>query len=476
MISAFVLRVVSRWPLPALLAVVAGSRPAYAHQTAPIALSGPLAAVPCKNHGDIEIAGAHVAFGETVTCVATDAEVRIQDTHVAEGSTFYVRSEPHGAAGPAPWADTMCSSGDLNCNVCATDVVAQFKHLSGEDLPPGAELSAEENYEWSFDRNQSYPPSGSKPKNALEQAAVDYHFQGFVRTNSSSVPFAGTYSHSDTGSIFFVEVSGLKLGALHDAWTGHPSGASVLGDFLLFGDYSSHSPRAVRLIPVSDHLEETMAQLLIPPFDVKGQLTEVQMGGGVGMVKLTSGGYMLISSGPGGPTFTSDEKDDPKPRFSDFHYVRANPNAAGTAVSPLGTILPASNGALDLTPFYMGRWTQVYGEGASAKKYQYSENLTVISECETGDVYVMHASMLDPHKLIIQPGYWRLSRVGWNGTQPYLEQVDVFEQDQDWESCYIRSVGTAWVNPSHEIELYCHDYRVGPLEEKILFRRRVVNY
>ncbi|HEY6560421.1 MAG TPA: hypothetical protein VI072_24220 [Polyangiaceae bacterium] len=474
--AASPIRLASLCALPALLSLAFGARRAHADQKPAIALSGPLAAAPCSNHGDIGIADAHVAFGESVTCVATDAEVRIEDTHVAEGSTFYVRAESHGDAGPPPWAETMCSSGALDCNVCANDVAAQFKHLSGENLPAGAELSAEENYEWSFDRNQPYPPSGSKPKNALEQALVDYHFQGFVRTNSSSVPFAGTYSHSDNGSIFFIDGPDLELEALHDAWTGHPSGASVLGRFVLFGDHTSDSPRAVRMIPVPNHLEETMAHLFIPPFDVGGVTKEIQMGGGVGMVKLTSGGYMLISTGPGGPTFTDDKKHNPDPRYTDFHYVRANPNAAGTALSPLGTILPASNGAMDLTPFHIGRWLQAYGDGAAAKKYQYSENLTVISECETGDVYVIHASMLDPHKLIIQPGYWRLSRVGWNGMQPYLHQVDVFEQDQDWESCYIRSAGTAWVNPSHKIELYCHDYRVGPLEEKILFRRRVVNY
>jgi hypothetical protein len=230
------------------------------------------------------------------------------------------------------------------------------------------------------------------------------------------------------------------------------------------------------MIPVSDHLEETMAHLYIPPFDLGVETGNIQMGGGVGMVKLTSGGYMLISTGPGGPSATDDDKHDPKPRYTDFHYVRANPNAAGTAPSPFGTIQPASNGAMDLTPFHMGRWTQVYGDGASAKKYQYSENLTVISECETGDVYVIHASMLDPYKLAIQRGYWRLSRVGWDGVQPYLDPVYYLEHDQDWENCYIRSAGTAWVNPSHEIELYCHDYRVGPLEEQIRFRRRVVNY
>jgi hypothetical protein len=192
------------------------------------------------------------------------------------------------------------------------------------------------------------------------------------------------------------------------------------------------------------------------------------------MVKLTSGGYLLLTTGPGG------KSDDP--RFTDFFYVIGKPDDAGAGRSALGEV--DGSGAFDLEMHHVGRWTSPIpgtpedGDGAASAEYRFAENLTVIPECDSGDIYVIHTAALDGELAALEldlygQGYWRLSRVSWHGGRPVLEPLLVQTEDNDPHKCHQRSAATAWVASDHRLHLYCSEYKAIDLEagRKMNFRR-----
>ena len=189
--------------------------------------------------------------------------------------------------------DTSCKYGDPDCNRCATDVVGQFK----ADFETGHRPWLGWNDgSWSFSGSDRYPPANRKPEDAFYphdppkiEGLTSKHLQGLVRTNSARFPYAGSHSHKDVGSLFFIEEErgGLRLHSLYRAASDHPSGVAILGDGLFVTDKRD----SIRVLRVSD------AGKTQEHHQVKDMGTS---GGGLGLAKLHDGTTLLISTGPGG--------------------------------------------------------------------------------------------------------------------------------------------------------------------------------
>lgn len=478
-----------------IIAGVITSKISFGHEKNTLKLSGPLAAVPCSNHGDLEIAGEDIRVtpGQSVTCTSTGGDVRINNFTVEEGGTFNVSAFEHSHTPEnehnTQWADTSCTSGILgssDCNVCANNVRQQFDDLFGTQAIKSESF-------WKLRQKTHYPPSNNRPRDVFSPGHIGRHIQGFVKTNPGA--YAGTYSHkkSEKGAIFFVDYDAVNdrliLSGLHEAWNNHPSGMSVLGNYVIFGDKRDNGPnsasgRDLRVIRVSDARTVSSTSLLVDNWKTNSKNFKFNAGGGVGMVKLNSGGYLLITTSPGGPAidteldfeFDTFSPENP-PKNTDFFYVEGKLNSPSTELAEFGSELGA-DAYLDMVTKHLGRWTQdQFGEGPRQSKYQYSENLTVIPECGTGDVFVIHTSSTKPWAVSqdTKPGYWRLSKVVWESSGPELDILSVHEDDQSFGGCLHRAAATAWVNPNHEMELYCSEYRMDDRrEDDMHFKIRAV--
>jgi hypothetical protein len=191
--------------------------------------------------------------------------------------------------------DTTCKYGDPDCNRCATGVEDQFRLAFETGHRPWIGWNERS---WTFRGDSQYAPDGMKPETAFhryDEGLMDKHIQGFVRTNSSQVPYAGSHSHKSTGSIFFIERDGssFKLQSLYRSNKDHPSGVAVIGDFLFVaeGDF-------LRRFSVSAAGKSQPK----PRFDLpknKHGLGLQNGGAGIGLTKLHDGTTLLIVSAPG---------------------------------------------------------------------------------------------------------------------------------------------------------------------------------
>lgn len=63
--------------------------------------------------------------------------------------------------------------------------------------------------------------------------------------------------------------------------------------------------------------------------------------------------------------------------------------------------------------------------------------------------------------MVKSKGYWRLSRVDWDSNgKPTLKTLHGRSQDQNLNSCHLRSSGTVHVNKSNGLEFFCHERNV----------------
>lgn len=443
-------------------------------QAATAAFSGRLAAVPCRNSGDIAVSDGEVRSDERVTCAAEGGgEVRLENTSVLAGGRLHVRVGGTSAA----WGEVECDPNvDGDCNHCANDVQGQFLALFDD--------YDEDVLSWSFDANDYYEPAVKQPNDSMVDLNVKTHVQGFVHTNSSFRPYAGTHSWkdstSDPGSLFVVKNDGgdLELTQLHDTWDNHPTGASILGSRMWFGDKPvSDEPYVLRSLIVDSDFDTTQTILPLPK-DFQG--SGPTMGGGVGIAKLASGGYLLVAMGPGG---------NDSPPQTDFFFMIGNENAMGIR-SVLGT--EKIGGHFDVEIMGLARWHNSDADNgfvSSQSQFQWSENISVITECGTGDVYVINSSGEDGGIDLYGSGYYRLSRVDWGEltdanrptasapgtTGPKLFPVAMGWQDTNEHECWQRASATAYVNADHELELYCTERKATPGETNMDFVRRRPN-
>ncbi len=347
--------------------------------------------------------------------------------------------------------DLSCRRGDADCNPCTADVPGQFAKMR----------RGEANWKrkpWRFEWGNRYAPDSIRPYEAFDEDShianafglSSAHPQAFVRTNEGPAWYAGTHSQKESGrpgTVFIVEQGprGKKnLVALHRTKTQHPNGLHVLGRFLLFAERPNS--RNLDELRVIDLRRRTVAQDIthLIPEAVGDSRAFKQFGGGLGSAKLSDGSYLLISTVPGDRK-TQNEDRSRKHRYHQFY------NMKGDLTDPS-----------ELTMRFLAeqRFTP---NRAVAQKYEFSENLSLVTECRSGDIYAMHSSGDgDAVDGLEGSGYWRLSKLVRTGGEPQLEPIDVFEVNQTAKSCHMRSAASVGVAPNGKLEFLCHQYRKDP--------------
>lgn len=347
--------------------------------------------------------------------------------------------------------DLSCRRGDADCNPCTADVRGQFaKMRRGE--------SRWKDKPWRFEWGREYAPDSITPYEAFDDdsdvsnafGVGGGHPQAFVRTNVGPAWYAGTHSQKEAGrpgTVFVIDQSrsGRKrLVALHRTKTQHPNGLHVLGQFLLFAERpSSRNPDELRVIDLRRRTSSQDITHLVPEAAGDSRAFK-QFGGGLGTAKLSDGSYLLISTVPGDRK-TRDSQGRRQHRFHQFYNMR------GDLSDPSDLRIRF----LDAQRFTPNR--------AVPQKYEFSENLSLVTECRTADIYAVHSSG-DGEALdgLEGKGYWRLSKLVRVDGNPRLDPVDVFEIGQSAQRCHMRSAASVGVAPNGKLEFLCHQYRKDP--------------
>ena len=322
--------------------------------------------------------------------------------------------------------DPRCRRGEVDCNVCASNVQQQFSRAS-------AGLLKWHKKSWGFTWPKKYPPHGTRPldvfdgKPAYPLGIPNKHIQGFARTNSSRYPFVGTHSHKRKGGVFVVsqENSGKKsLSTLQKSKGGHPSGLQVIGDFLVYGDAGSLVFKNI----TSPNKTRTNSIKIIPK-------VRFGYGGGLALLRLSKNNLLVLTSGPG--------SQDSRPRFNYFYHLRTANNIPKT--------LTLINRSQSVMP---SQWPKILG---------FSENLSLVTECGTGDVYSVHTTG-DSKGLgtMSGNGYWRLSKLKQTNGKLNLLPISAFATRQNMPNCNLSSAATVFVNQQHKLEFYCHGFAKDP--------------
>lgn len=314
--------------------------------------------------------------------------------------------------------DDRCLAGSRDCNPCVESVEAQFASLF---VWGGAPVTRS----WGYDPELPYPPHGETPSYLFSGGD---HVQGFARTYNENFPFAGTYSQRvynppRLGSVFLLGATDVSptLGyyELTDLFevenSRHPSGLSVLGQHLVFTDGTD----TLRLVDLEGDPIDSPKEVHIDGLKTGG--------GGLALVKAHAGGYYLI---------TSDNID-----------AGAVPQQPGVRFYYLAGELEDLHG---VTP--LGAW-----ESPTGPTYE-RENLSLLTECGTGDVFAIHSSTSNLEDTY---GHFRLWKFEMVPSGLTLQEVDVSYESSNLLSCDFRSAATAFATKDHELRAYCHARDAG---------------
>lgn len=316
--------------------------------------------------------------------------------------------------------DTRCANGQNDCNMCAANVQQQFQKASARQINWSRKR-------WDFTWPQAYPPQNVRPLDVFDGdpeyalGIPDTHIQGFVRTNSRLYPYAGSHSHKRKGGIFVVKqgANGSQfLSSLHQTSGRHPSGVQIIGRYLIYGE-------GTRLFfkDMNSRNQDYDIQLTAP---------KARFGGGLGIIKLADNHHLLIATGPGG--------QKAGPRYNRFYHLKS--------VNGRPSSLTYINESTTKNP---QQWP---------KTLAFSENMSLITECGTGDVYSIHST--GDSIAITGKGYWRLSKLVTNGKALGLKAVNAFTIGQNLKRCSMRATGTVNVNARNRLEFVCHGYAKDP--------------
>ncbi|MBN2802053.1 MAG: hypothetical protein JXR91_03045 [Deltaproteobacteria bacterium] len=317
-------------------------------------------------------------------------------------------------------------------NNCAYNVVEQFEKAFSGDSTYKNDI-----HNWYFNWNKSLPEADRDPDYYFNPPyktgnhkfdPLAYHIQGFVRTNDPVFKYAGSHSNIEgrEGSVFFIkQFEGRNyLSSIHETVSQHPSGVAVLGDYLFVGD--GKKIRVYDVANINNPAKKIEKTYSLPKDHSKYKLNT--FGGGIGAVKLENGKILFVVSTPGGTK----------------EYVRRN-----KFYLIEGTLLKKVKIKFLNEQEYIG-----------PEKYQYSENMTLISECESGRIFAVHTG--SGHS-ISGRGYWRLSLLTkYKKNALQFETVMVGKTSQNFSGCHLRSAATAYVNSEGVIEYYCHEYLNNP--------------
>ena len=364
-------------------------------------------------------------FAASVLVSSTVLSGCVNDSNIIGSNNSYAAvKQTTSAPKKALQSNSSCASNDPSCNTCAVNVPQQFAKAAAGQINWRTDR-------WKFDWNRAYPPNRAKPVNIFKGkehfvfGIPKQHVQGFVRTNSSKIPFAGTHSHEEIGGIFLVNgpLTGQKsMSGLLKSRSRHPSGAAILGQYLVYGESG-----------------QIFLKNLNQPYNADISLRvpgpKANFGGGVALTKLQNGSHLAITTGPGG--------QDDRARFNRFYRV--------TGLESKKPRIQFLNQSPQTKP---AAWPDTL---------KYAENLSLITECGTGDTYAIHSTGdQDPLKAVAGNGYWRLSKLAGQGSQLQLQPVQAFTNPQQLNKCSMRATGTVYVNRSNRLEFYCHGYAKNP--------------
>lgn len=316
-------------------------------------------------------------------------------------------------------SSSPCASGQNDCNVCAVNVQQQFQKAAAKQVSWSRKR-------WDFAWPQKYPPQNVRPLDVFDGdpeyalGIPDTHIQGFVKTNSRMFPYAGSHSHKRNGGIFVVGQgkNGQVLSSLHKTKSRHPSGVQVIGQYLIWGEGTRLFFKDINSRHQTNNFSLTASK--------------ANFGGGLGIVKLGRNNYLLITTGPGGQR--------PGPRFNRFYHLKSRNGRPSslTFINQSGTTNPQ-------------QWPRTLA---------YSENMSLITECGTGDIYSIHST--GDSIAITGKGYWRLSKLVSNDKALGLTAINAFTIGQDLKRCSMRATGTVNVNQQNRLEFVCHGYAKDP--------------
>jgi hypothetical protein len=325
-------------------------------------------------------------------------------------------------------AQTNCPAGSRDCNSCATGVASQFSGIFY-----GANASTE--HAWKFNYFDTFQPINTTP-DVLDSNPAE-HFQSFVRTNDTALPFAATHSApSGPGVLGIIKQNPTqkRLGFLHRTQNGHPAGMQALGQFLLYGDGT--------FVRVLDMTKAGTAQTTYIP-----DISE-EAGDGLGAVKLANGDTLVVVGPENGSKSTTYRM-----------FVTPGSLASPARATELGRVTTT--------------WANVIKNAPNGLSNPLiSENLSVISECSTGDIYIVNSA---GDGGVPNVGIWRLSRVRFTPSGPVVEAVNHAFVDQSFR-CHLRSSGTVWTDGNARLHFYCHERavarQISEVSESVFFAQR----
>jgi hypothetical protein len=307
--------------------------------------------------------------------------------------------------------NTRCSYGDSDCNRCANNVRSRFsamKNAGGND------------YEYNYDRLGSYPPALKHPQNDFSTGpAGGKHLQSFNRLGIEDADgrawFAGTYGslQADDATMFLVSAPVSSTGAvngngrlqyMYAAWDRHPGGSQGVGKYLLIGHDELDLGRGgyLEVYNLTDKQHGTRKRV---PSHGNVRIAAV------GAAKLAGGGLLVMAKRAGDDNLVFD-----------IHYAQTVTNG-----------LPG--------------WEYI----TSVQGVQQVENMSLITECGTSDIYVLTGQGSDSG---VGTNYWKLYLLRQTKGYPELLLVDSANKNQD-SDCDARAAATAYVSKDGNLAFYC---------------------
>jgi hypothetical protein len=362
--------------------------------------------------------------------------------------------------------DITCVAGDPDCNPCANHVEESFARFADGDR----QIINRDERSWSFRWDRKYPPSGSRPENIFDtqlRVITRTHIQGFVKTNHPVFRYAATHSHQEghAGSVLLIANDKQGKPALsrifRTSQDAHPSGLNSIGRFVItaLGEQLGifDLDKSVKLAG-ADSVDYAVAfRKMDLPVSLNGA------GGGLAMTRLEDGTHLLVVTEPTdlGPMREASEYLDHASRTS---FFRIFGGLQGTHSGDASKAAPK--------PELLGTWD--YSQPVDwSRWYGRSENVSLINECGTGRIYAIHAT---GENRLFRQGFWILSEIRASSKGGFDRRlVRTTWQRQSPRECHLRSSGTAFVNPEHELELLCHEReaRHQPFEKEDEFNFRV---
>lgn len=200
----------------------------------------------------------------------------------------------------------------------------------------------------------------------------------------------------------------------------------MLGDGLFVSEGGK-----LRVVRIS---ETGQAQDVVSPLKGLGSA-----GGGLGLARLHDGKTLLLVSGSGGgfrKGITKNQREENLDARQTRFFLLDDPFSK----------LPANLEAI-------GEWKHPV-ESRPDKPMGYSENLSVVTDCDSGRLYAVHTT---GDYSLKGDGYWRLSRID---DGPKLTHVAIARQGQHNERCHHRSSATVQVDSDGMLRFVCTERAV----------------